>query len=480
MKKIILGLLFAASLGACEKKIVDISPIDLIPAEKAIQNMTDVQNGVFGVYGTWSARRSVYISSLISDEVRLGTGTEYRNVGNILFNWQHVSDSQDWRDGETGGVWTNLYVLIDRANRILELMVPIATPTPADVALKVQLRGELLALRGFAHLELLKVYGAAGVYDPAALGVTVLTSFIKTPGTYKSTRNTYAQVMASVNADFAEARTLIPTTFTDIGRVTRNAVIGMQVKAALFSGQWQNVIDRATEVLALQPISTGAAYTNIWVTRTLPSNQLSEVLWKLNIQQSNLGANIGNLWQDNPPTGAVQASPAEKLMNTFDRVNDIRFNTFFKTTGRNLIAKYGFVNAANPSENFQYDIKMLRSSDMLLARAEAYAELNNLPMANADLNALRAARITGYVSVNIMDKATLVAAIINERYKELAYEGNRYFDLKRKGLPIVRDLSDVANIAAIQTLQPSNDKYILPIPQQEMLANPTIQQNKGY
>jgi starch-binding outer membrane protein, SusD/RagB family len=62
----------------------------------------------------------------------------------------------------------------------------------------------------------------------------------------------------------------------------------------------------------------------------------------------------------------------------------------------------------------------------------------------------------------------------------MSYEGNRYFDLKRKGLPIVRDLSDVANIAAIQTLQPSNDKYILPIPQQEMLANPSMQQNKGY
>ena len=480
MKRIIYGLIFAASLGACEKKIVDLDPIDLIPAEKAIQNMTDVQNGVFGVYGTWSARRSVYISSLISDEVRLGIGAEYRNVGNILFNWQHVSDSQDWRDGETGGVWTNLYAVIDRANRILELMAPIPTTTAAEALLKPQLRGELLALRGFAHLELLRVYGAAGVYDPAALGVTVLTSFVKAPGTYKSTRNTYAEVMTSVNADFAEARTLIPTSFIDIGRVTRNAVIGMQVRAAIFSGQWQNAIDRAGEILTLQPISTGAAYTNIWVTRTLPANQTTEVIWKLNIQQSNLGSNIGNLWQDNPPTGAVQASPAEKLMNTFDKVNDIRFNTFFKTTGRNLIAKYGFVNAANPSENFQYDIKMLRSSDMLLSRAEAYAELNQLPQANADLNTLRAARITGNTPVNIADKATLVAAILLERYKEVCYEGHRYFDLKRKGLPILRNLSDVAGVAGIQTLEPANDKYIIPIPQQEIFANPTLVQNKGY
>ncbi len=478
MKKIIFGLLFVASLGACEKKIVDLQPIDLIPSDKALQNMSDVQNAVFGVYGTWSARRSVYISSIISDEVRLGTGTEYRNVGNILFNWQHVSDSQDWRDGETGGVWTNLYAVIDRANRTLELMVAVPAVNATEVALKVQLRGELLALRAYAHLELLKVYGAATVYDPAALGVTVMTKYVVSPGTFTSTRNTYAQVMTAVNADLTEARTLLPTSFIDIGRVTRNAVIGMQVKAALFSGQWQNAVDRATEILALQPISTAVAYTNLWVTRTLPSNQTSEILWKLNIQQSNLGANIGNLWQDNAPTNAVQASPAEKLMNTFDRVNDVRFATFFRTAPRNLINKYG--SSTVTSENYQYDIKVLRSSDILLARAEAYAELNNLPLANADLNTLRAARITGYVAVNITDRAALITAIITERYKELCYEGNRYFDLKRRGLPIVRDLSDVSNIATIQTLLPTNDKFILPIPQQERLGNPTLQQNKGY
>ena len=465
---------------SCEKKIVDLAPIDQIPAERAIQNMTDVQNGVFGVYGSWAERRNVYISSVISDEVRLGTGTEYRNVGNILFNWQHVSDSQDWRDGETGGVWTNLYIVIDRANRILELMVPIATMNATEAALKLQLRGELLAIRGFAHLRLLQTYGAARVFNPTALGVTAISTFVKAPGSYTSVRNTYADVMARVNTDLAEAKTLIPITFIDNSRVTRNAVIAMQARAALFSGQWQNVVDRAIELLPLQPISTGATYTNLWVTRTLPANQSNEVVWKLNVQQSNLGANVGNLWQDNPPTGAVQASPAEKLMNTFDRVNDVRFATFFRTTGRDLIAKYGFVNAANPSENFQYDIKVLRSSEVLLSRAEAYAELNLLPLANADLNALRAARITGYVPVNITDKAALIDAIMVERYKELCYEGQRYFDLKRRNLPIVRNLSDVANVAGIQTMQPTNDKYILPIPQQEMLANPTLLQNTGY
>ena len=69
---------------------------------------------------------------------------------------------------------------------------------------------------------------------------------------------------------------------------------------------------------------------------------------------------------------------------------------------------------------------------------------------------------------------------MEERYKELCYEGHRYFDLRRRSLPIARDLSDVANNTAIQTLNASSPKYLLPVPQQEVFANPNCQQNPGY
>jgi hypothetical protein len=62
----------------------------------------------------------------------------------------------------------------------------------------------------------------------------------------------------------------------------------------------------------------------------------------------------------------------------------------------------------------------------------------------------------------------------------LCYEGHRYFDLRRRSLPITRDLSDVANNTAIQTLNASNPKYLIPVPQQEVFANPNCQQNPGY
>jgi hypothetical protein len=482
MKKVIryfLSLFLLAGLASCEKQLTDIKPIDQIPAQNAISTLNDVGSAVNGVYGTWLGRRPAYLSSYMTDEIRLGTGSEYRNVGNILFQWQHVSDSQDWRDGENGGAWTNLYLVIDRANRVLELMVPVPTANATEEALKSQYRGEMLAIRAMAHLELLRWYSATAQYSANDLGVVLQKEYVKAPGSYRPSRNTQGEVMAQVNADLAEARTLIPTTFTEISRITRNAVIAGQVRAAMHTRSWQNVVDRANELLALQPITSIANYPALWTTRSIsPANQSTEIIWRLNVQQSNLGAAIGSLWQD-VGTGAVQASPAQKLLNTFDQVNDIRFSTFFRTTPRNLIAKYGFVANSN-GENFQYDIKMIRSSEILLARAEAYAELNNLTAANADLSTLRTNRITGYVHVPVLTQAALITEILTERYKELCYEGQRYFDLKRRGLPISRDLSDVNNQASLQTLAPTSTKYILPIPQQETFANPNAQQNAGY
>lgn len=472
INKLFGAALLAIGLASCEKQLTDLAPIDQIPAQTAIQTLADVNAGVNGVYATLSGRNAANLSSFMTDEVRLGTGAEYRNVGNILFQWIFVSDN-----GDVGAAWPNLYAVIDRANRILEFMRPVPAVSAADAALKNQYRGELLAARAYAHLELLRWYSITAEYNPTALGIVVQREYVKAPGSYKPARVSQADAIALINADLAEARTLIPATFVNISRITRNTVIGLQVRTALHTKNWQAVVDRATEIIPVQPIASIANYPAIWTTRSLPENQSTEVLWKTNVQPANLGSAIGSLWQD-VGTGAVQASPAVKLMNTFDQVNDIRFSTFFRTSPRNLIAKYGAVIGSN-GENFLYDVKMMRTSEILLARAEAYAELNQPALANADLALLRTNRIAGYTHTALANPA-LITAIMEERYKELCYEGHRYFDLRRRSLPINRDINDAGGQVPVQNLLTNNFRYILPIPLNETLANSNMQQNAGY
>jgi hypothetical protein len=116
---------------------------------------------------------------------------------------------------------------------------------------------------------------------------------------------------------------------------------------------------------------------------------------------------------------------------------------------------------------------------MFLIRAEAKAENGDLAGGAADLNALRTARITGYVNETFASKDALITAIMNERFKELAFEGHRFWDLKRRNLPVNRLTADAPNAAAM-TLSAGNFRFLLPIPNSEIQANPKIQQNPGY
>lgn len=474
IKNIALVSVLAATITSCSKEL-DLQPIDTFPIEKAFETVADIDAATIGTYGTWLGRRPVYLSSVISDEARQGVGSEYRAVGAILFRWEHTSDAQDFRDAENGCAWTNMYAVIDRVNRALSFYDTVKAQNATEAATKLRLRGELLALRGFANFELMRWYAVN--YTPDSPGVILMTNYVKDPSNWKPARAKSSEVMAQIDADLNDARSLIPVDFVDIGRITRNAVIAMQARVALYTKRWDNAITFSNEVISKQPVTTRANYAALWTTRTLATTQTTEVIWKLNVTSANSGAAIGSLFQD--ADGSVQFSPAQKLLNAYDQANDIRFTTFFRTTPRNLIFKYG-ARIGSPTESFLFDIKMIRSSELYLIRAEAYAEKEDLVNGAASLNDLRKERITGYVNESFADKATLITAVMNERYKELCYEGHRYFDLKRRSLPIDRLLSDVQNNTAIQKLEPTNTKYQLPIPQQEIFANKNVSQNKGY
>jgi hypothetical protein len=66
-----------------------------------------------------------------------------------------------------------------------------------------------------------------------------------------------------------------------------------------------------------------------------------------------------------------------------------------------------------------------------------------------------------------------------ERFKELCYEGHRFWDLKRRSLPVARLAADAPTTNA--TTLPANDyRFLLPIPNTELQANKLLVQNPGY
>jgi hypothetical protein len=236
---------------------------------------------------------------------------------------------------------------------------------------------------------------------------------------------------------------------------------------ALHKRAWQQAIDSATRVINsnIRPLTDSARlFAQIWEDSTLNT----EVLYR--IKRS--GAGVGEIWTT--AGGSIFYSPSNKLRSSFT-ANDIRVTPYFGSLTGTTVRKF-FQSALGGR---RVDVKYMRTAEMYLIRAEAYAELGNITLGAADLNFLRSKRIPGYTNVTFATSQALIDAVMLERFKELCFEGFRFFDLKRRGLPIERLSTDVTSLNW-QTLPAGNFRFVLPIPVGELQANRNIQQNPGY
>ena len=119
---------------------------------------------------------------------------------------------------------------------------------------------------------------------------------------------------------------------------------------------------------------------------------------------------------------------------------------------------------------------VIRTTGVVLDLAEALAELNGINIESVALiNQLRTrAGLAPWTLATFISKPLFIDAILNERRKELAFEGHRRMDLLRKG----KALRTSGPQAAKATF--GGDLTILPIPQREIDQNKTLVQNKGY
>ena len=125
------------------------------------------------------------------------------------------------------------------------------------------------------------------------------------------------------------------------------------------------------------------------------------------------------------------------------------------------------------------DIKLIRTAEILLLKAEAYARKgSDLVNAFTSYKILRDARNAGE-SVAFTSQQDALDKILEERDRELCYEGFRLRDIKRFGKTVARDAADSrANYTNLNFTDVN--KFTLPIPQAEIFSNPNIKQNTGW
>jgi hypothetical protein len=455
----------ALALQSCEKRI-DLLPTDSINEANAFQTVTDLEQGLYAAYGSWSGENTMYVNAIVADETKISN--ENRGQGQFEFKWQYVPA----QGGSASGGWSSFYYTIGLVNKELAAIDNVKPANAAETDLKERIRAELLAIRGIAHFEIL--YRFSGRYNPSASGIPYTT---KSDIGARPARQPQSEVLKGIEADLAAAKAIaaLPTAPAVTGtagtiRLSKATIAGFQARVALYKGDWTNAAALATEAITTsgKTLATGAAFSAIWT-----DDSEAEVMLKLR----RTGTGVGTLWQDN--NGDVFFEPSDKLKSFFNRTTDSRFSAYFliqPTAQDTCLVRKFFSSTRGPKI---VDVKVMRVAEMYLIRAEARAELGDLTGSVADYNLLRSNRITPYSNAIFPSKTDAINAIYAERARELCFEGFRYFDHLRRGIDITRPASDVQS-SAWQNLPATDFRMLFPIPQASMLSNPNMVQNPGY
>lgn len=185
-------------------------------------------------------------------------------------------------------------------------------------------------------------------------------------------------------------------------------------------------------------------------------------------------------------TWAKWVTPSRDLINAFDEEGDsIRKNqsiVYYECTWANYYSMdhYPFMYKCRSAVS---SIIKLRGADIMLLKAEALANENDLSDAADIVDKIRArVNLAGLSNSVRTAKDKLLDAILHERRLELAFEGQRYFDLIRDGeLETVMNSinsKDSGRLAQERTFDDNCD--YLPIPQSALDENDNLVQNLGY
>lgn len=463
---LILIMLSLFVLTSCE----DTLDSRLSTSVEADEVVTDVESLNIVTHGTYSLladpdvinRSLLLIPELLSDNAQINS---FDNAGRYLDYDNYTVASNDTYASNT---WDDLYRIVVQTSIIIRQ----ADKTEFLESNQEEANhyvGEAYTLRALALFYLQRFYAQPYNYssDASHPGVP-LPDFELVGGVeiIDPPRSTTAQVYSQIVNDLNTATSLLEEE-GDPYRITLNAAKALLARTYLNMENWEAARDMAIEVIESPKHSLLGTeeYSDSWA---LDAN--SETIFSVvNNLTDNSGSNsLGYFY-----LGYEDAFATEDLVSTLDD-NDVRKELYpYSEEYENfMVTKYP------KSDNQDDNIQLIRLSEVYLIKAEAHARLNETGEAQDALDAIRQ-RANPQAAATTATGDALIQTILEERRKELAFEGFRLFDLARTGTSFTKFRQDASDI---QVDAPSN-LTILPIPLNEINRNPNINQenqNPGY
>ncbi|HXS57954.1 MAG TPA: RagB/SusD family nutrient uptake outer membrane protein [Hanamia sp.] len=426
--------------------------------------------------------------------------------------------------------WANDYQGIRAANYFLENVDKVPS---TNVELISSLKGEIRFIRAYLYSKLVSIYG----------NVPLVTKSISIEEGKNLVQSPASAVWDYIDKELTEAAEQLPEMQVEKGRITRGAALSLKARAMLYAKRYQDAADAAERVIDGGVYSIYPSYENLF---TYAAENNPEIILNKEFVKNSYPNNICEIL---PPfsilSNEMSVVPLKKIVDAYEMKNGKKitdpsggfdpYNPYQNRDPRLLFSIYApgsmlpngkifdsspnsgtadalgsgyrpsvtgfnvrkYVNKEDIDEvnNSGINIILIRYAEVLLTYAEAKVELGQID--ESVLEAINKVRQRGDVKMPVIapghTQDELREIVRHERMVELAFEGQRFFDIRRWNIA-----NDVFNVpiqgmtysnngqlitakqeSFVRSFNPQRD-YLWPIPQKEMDLNKNLKQNPGW
>ncbi len=457
-KYLIIAALAGLGFSSCGDAFFEQYPSNDITEGNHYQTDTDFNQAVLGCYQRVKSDVDFLLTEIAfrSDENELtamAVSTQDR------YDFDHFQVTAG--NGLLSGRWNTWYNGIYRCNDVLDHLAG------KKLSNGKKYRGEALFLRSWWYFNLYRVFG----------GVPIVTGVVSPTAAKSVPRCSEEAMYERLSADLAEAASLLPAAPGDEkGRVTSMAANTLLAKVCLTFGKYAEAKTALDTALAnssygVMP-TTGDAF--------LAENKMNkEIIFATYFNKST--DNGHGAWYTYPSMADIN-NPTAAFLALYDGAADNRkilvSSDGFTTLG-SVVAMRKWYDTYDKTYTTKVgtDFPHLRYADVQLMYAEAIVlGGGNIADGLVWLNKTRTR--AGLAALGVADVPTreaFVKELADERGREFALEGHRWFDLVRLGLAV-----DYFTALGYQIDQ---HHLLFPIPQDQLEIvnnNSVLWQNPGY
>lgn len=475
---------------ACSEDFLDKAPPDTINTGNYPTNESELISLVNGAYQPlqWPKlyNMRMWTTDIMAGNSVVGAGggtdgIETQDLSNFVTTSDNAGVLDIWR-----GPWPGIL----SANIVLK----VAPELDIDQDIKDRSMGEAYFLRAHYYFILVRFFG----------DVPLITEPQSSDDDLYPARDPKDLIWERIQSDLEMAVDLLPEKSTyadaDLGRASKGAALGILAKVHLTLGNWQDVVDLTTEIEGLGYDLNDNYADNFSADNENSIESIFEVqyasdggydFWSNENQASWASPFMGPRGSNFVAGGYGWNQPTQEFVDAYEE-GDLRkdatilyeggpefdgksYEASYSLTGYNVRKFLVPLSAVSSFDNSPLNFPILRFADVLLMKAEALNELGRTGDAEAPLNRVRNRAGLDDIASDLSQGA-FREAVLHERRMELAFEGQRWFDLIRVG----NGAYALDFLHSIGKTNATANHLLLPVPQKEIDTNPKLTQNKDY